>query len=59
MPSKELCEKCYNKSCVCKDCKKIKKSCEKEYPGASTGCGFRECCDESDCFEEMTKEKKV
>jgi len=40
MASEEICKKCYNSNCVCKDCKEIGKLCEKDYPGSSEGCCF-------------------
>ena len=51
MPSKELCEKCYNKECVCKDCRKVLRLCVAEFDASvADNCSFRNCdCDES-CF---------
>lgn len=59
MPSKELCEKCLNKACFCKDCRKVKRRCEEELgKDVADSCSFRECdCDSEKCFRGVQKER--
>lgn len=35
-----LCDICYNSVCLCRSCCRVGKLCEKDYKGASVGCGY-------------------